>query len=86
MRCHTSFASQEELKVHARLDSDKMCEIRSDREGSPSVSKDETVSSKVGERLRSRAEHFNWEGIWLALFPNDHPNEIPKPGMSPNGR
>lgn len=63
-----------------------MCESRGDTEGSPGQPKNEAVSSTVGRRFRSRAEHFDWTGIWLALFPGDHPGDIPSSGeLSPYG-
>jgi len=57
-----------------------MCETRSDGETSPYTATNEGVSSAVGERLRSRSEHLDWTGIWLAVFPGYDPSLIPEPG------
>ncbi|KAK0710015.1 hypothetical protein B0T26DRAFT_430558 [Lasiosphaeria miniovina] len=82
-RCLTAFPSREELKTHLRRDPDKMCETRSDREASPYTATNEGVSSAVGERLRSRSEHLDWTGIWLAVFPGYDPSLIPEPVFEP---
>ncbi|KAM7194140.1 hypothetical protein V8F20_008060 [Naviculisporaceae sp. PSN 640] len=79
-RCNERFASRDDLSAHLRQD--RICDIR-DREGSPLASRGEAVSITVGERFRSRAEHFDWKSIWLALFPEDDPDDIPNPDFEP---
>jgi len=41
---------------------------------------DETVSPSMERKLRSRAEHFDWNTLWIGLFPEDRPENIPDPG------
>ncbi|KAK3353841.1 hypothetical protein B0T25DRAFT_545468 [Lasiosphaeria hispida] len=82
VRCHGTFPKPEDLAAHLRQDSDKMCQA-CDREGSPSSLGDDTFSAQVGERLRNRAEHFDWSSLWKALFPRDKPKDIPSPDFEP---
>lgn len=78
MRCHEEFSRREDHDAHLRQDPDKMCKARK-LERSPNAVEDETVSAVVGEKLRSRAEHFDWTSLWLVLFPGDKPENIPAP-------
>ncbi|KAH6854094.1 hypothetical protein B0I37DRAFT_388241 [Chaetomium sp. MPI-CAGE-AT-0009] len=77
-RCHTGFVRAEELRSHLLAPRDDVCDVK---EGTSPPSEIVGITPSMMEKLRSRMEHFDWEKLWRALFPNDL--DVPDPDFEP---
>ncbi|KAH6650415.1 hypothetical protein F5144DRAFT_479210 [Chaetomium tenue] len=77
-RCHEGFVRAEELKSHFMAPRDDVCDVK---EGPTPPSEIVGITPRMMEKLRSRMEHFDWDKLWRALFPDDL--NVPDPDFEP---
>ncbi|KAK0750490.1 hypothetical protein B0T18DRAFT_128731 [Schizothecium vesticola] len=77
-RCHVGFVREEDLESHSLLPSEEMCEVRP---GPRPIIELAGITLEMANRLSSRAERFEWDTLWLALFPGDR--DVPDPDFEP---
>ncbi|KAK3300706.1 uncharacterized protein B0H64DRAFT_315335 [Chaetomium fimeti] len=77
-RCHMGFIRAEEFKAHLMAPRDDVCDVK---EGPTPPSEVVGIAPSMIEKLRSRMEHFDWDKLWRALFPDDL--DVPDPDFEP---
>ncbi|KAK4151236.1 hypothetical protein C8A00DRAFT_17342 [Chaetomidium leptoderma] len=78
LRCHAGFVRQEEWQSHMLVPPAEMCDVK---RGPRPPTEIVGITSTMMERLRSRSQHFNWDTLWRALFPDDP--SVPNPDFEP---
>ncbi|KAK4454177.1 hypothetical protein QBC34DRAFT_433766 [Podospora aff. communis PSN243] len=81
VRCNKRFDRVEDRERHMRQE--PRCSSVRDMSHPNEDQGGYEITPEVVDKLRSRAEHFDWTRLWYTLFPRDKPQDIPSPVFEP---